>query len=163
MQIVAGKATVRTRHPFGRGRCRPNKPKPTGYRKDEPVNPPALGERTTRIEVDALRMEERARLRVIRNRGPMTMRQLSRTYKQKASVLHRILQDLDRFGFIGRNIDARGWVIIHATVKPAPADDGSDLDSDAWRACLKRLPKRLTAEKSGRSTAGSRAVGRIGE
>ena len=55
-------------------------PKPKGYLKDEPVNPPALGECVTRMEVDALRSDERELLRFIRNRGPMTLRLLTRQY-----------------------------------------------------------------------------------
>jgi hypothetical protein len=53
--------------------------------------------------------------------------------------------------YIARYIDQRGRLIVHATDKPAPVDDDSWLDSDAWRAWLKRVPKWVKAEKPSRA------------
>lgn len=113
-------------------------PKPEGYLKGEPVNPPALAEGITKMEVDALRWDERAALRFIRDRGPLTLRQFKRQYKLSSDRRERILGDLIRFGLVAMYANARGWTIIHATPKAEPLADWEDC-TDEWHASCARL------------------------
>jgi hypothetical protein len=72
------------------------------------------------MEVDALRVDERNLLRFIRDRGPMTLRQIKRQYKIHASKRDRISDDLTRFGLVTFYGNAQGWTVVHATPKSAP-------------------------------------------
>ncbi len=102
-------------------------PKPKRASKAEPAKPRALGQEIRRMEVDALRIDERSALRFIRDHGPMTLNEFRRNYKLKPAARQRLLQDLDRYGLIAGYWDAKGRGVIHATERAEPIFD-VDLD-----------------------------------
>ena len=63
---------------------------------------------------------------MIREHGPLTAAMLGRLYPMKPASRQRILQDLDRFGFIAGYRKEHGRSIIKVTDKPWPVDDWDD-------------------------------------
>lgn len=100
-----------------RKRAKKTEPEP------EPGKLPALGDAVVRLHIDALRMEERLALRLIRNHGPLTLTGFARLVKWKPQERQRVIEDLNRYGLVAAYIDNRGRAIIHATDVPEPVED----------------------------------------
>jgi hypothetical protein len=89
------------------------------------------------MEVDALRWDERAALRFIRDQGPLTLRQFKQRYRIQARRRERILDDLIRFGLVAMYANARGWTIIHATPKSEPLADWEGYMDEFHESCAR--------------------------
>ena len=89
-----------------------------------------------------MRSDERELLRFVRNRGPMTLRQLNRQYPADRKDRARNLDDLARFGLVALYENSRGWTVVHSTPKAEPLADWQG-PSEWNESCARLVPKEL--------------------